>query len=60
MSRDYAAVQLLRHGPLSLSQFRWITCWPSSQECHEILERLRKAKKLRILSVQGVRLYEAV
>lgn len=60
MTREYAAVQLLRHGPLSLSQFRWITCWPTFKECHQVLENLRKSKKIRMSNVRGIRLYEAV
>lgn len=58
MTRTHAAYQLLRHGPLTLEQFRWITCWPSFSECREVLESLRREKKVVLRNVQGRKLYD--
>jgi len=58
MTRGHAAVQLLRHGPLTLEQFRWITCWPTFAECKEVLEDLRREEKVIVRNVQGRPLYD--
>jgi len=58
MTRTHAAYQLLRHGPLTLEQFRWITCWPTIAECREVLEGLQKEKKVVLRQVRGCRFYE--
>ena len=60
MTRAYAAVALLRHGPLTLSQFFRITCWPTTQECIETLNSLRLTGQVRRRNVDGNHLYEAV
>ena len=39
MTRSYAAIQLLKHGPLSLTQFVEITGWPYVK-CRETLSHL--------------------
>ena len=40
MSRTYAALRLLEHGPLSLKHFAMITGWPY-QSAFRVLEQLR-------------------
>ena len=39
MSRPYAALRLLEHGPLSLEHFALITGWPY-RSCQKVLEQL--------------------
>lgn len=39
MTRRYAAIQLLRHGPLSAHEFREITGWPP-RVCRWVLSYL--------------------
>ena len=39
MSRPYAALRLLEHGPLSLEHFAMITGWPY-RACQNILNQL--------------------
>lgn len=58
MTRTHAAYQLLRHGPLTLEQFRWITCWPSFSECKEVLDDLRGEGKVVLRNVAGRKLYD--
>jgi hypothetical protein len=58
MTRTHAAYQLLRHGPLTLEQFRWITCWPTITECREVLDVLRKEKKVVLRQERGCRFYD--
>ena len=60
MTRDYAAVQLLKHGPLTLEQFRWITCWTELGECKTVLDRLKKCGRVKAHSHAGRILYHAV
>lgn len=59
MTRDYAAVQLLRLGPLTLEQFRWITCWNEIGECKAVLDRLKKCGSVKSHSRAGRMLYHA-
>lgn len=58
MTRTHAAYQLLRHGPLTLEQFRWITCWPTFAECKEVLAELQREKKVVLRRVSGRQLYD--
>lgn len=60
MTRDYAAVQLLRHGPLTHEEFRWITCWTEFGECRAVLDRLEKRGIVRRRSKSGQSLYHVV
>ncbi|MBI2725413.1 MAG: hypothetical protein HYX42_04100 [Polaromonas sp.] len=60
ITREHAAVKLLEHGPLTLSQFRWITCWPTSDECLSVLNGLRKCNKIVQRNKHGSQVYEAV
>jgi DNA-binding IclR family transcriptional regulator len=46
MSRDHAALQLLRLGPLRYSEFVEITGWPRSS-AYKVLARLCDAKLIR-------------
>ena len=39
MTRKHAALQLLRHGPLTAAEFREITGWPH-RVCRRVLTRL--------------------
>jgi len=57
MTREYAAVQLLRHGPLTYEEFRWITCWTEIGECKAVLDRLEKRKIVRRRNISGNTLY---
>ena len=58
MTRTHAAYQLLRHGPLTLEQFRWITCWPTTAECKEVLESLQREKKIVLRRARGCCFYD--
>jgi len=39
MTRSYAALRLLEHGPLSLEHFALITGWPY-KSCQKVLDQL--------------------
>ncbi len=53
MTRDYAAVQLLKLGPLTYDQFRFITCWTEIGECEAVLKRLREQRVIEIERWRG-------
>jgi len=53
MTRDYAAVQQLKLGPLTSDQFRYITCWTEIGECEAVLQRLREKKIVKLESLDG-------
>lgn len=43
MTRSHIALQLLKHGPLTLGEFMTITGWKSYNACQKVLGRLRAA-----------------
>lgn len=60
MTRDYAAVQLLRHGPLTYDEFRHITCWTEIGECEDVLKRLQARKVIKAENRQGRQFFRVV
>ena len=63
MTKEYAAIQLLRLGPLNLGEFEAITGW-NYECCVGTIRRLRNKSKVRLL-VRGAgknhrSVYEAV
>lgn len=46
MTREHAAIQLLRHGDLSRREFAEITGWPA-RSADNVLYRLCKRKQIR-------------
>lgn len=48
MTREYAAVQLLKHGALNSREFKNITGWSSENLCNKVLERLRNKNIVRL------------
>lgn len=48
MTRAHAAIQLLKHGPLTLGEFMTITGWRSYTGCVKVLSRLRAAGAVRL------------
>lgn len=56
MTRDHAAVQLLRHGPLLRSEFVAITGWPESS-CVKVIGRLRDAGVVKLLRAAGMAMW---
>ncbi len=60
MTRDYAAVQLLRHGPLTYEEFRFITCWQELGECEAVLGRLERRRIVVRKSHQGRAFFHVV
>ena len=60
MSRDYAAVQLLRLGPLTYEQFRFITCWSEIGECERVLRGLEKRRIVKRQRTMGNALYSVI
>lgn len=60
MTRDYAAVQLLKLGPLTADQFRYITCWTEAGECEAVLKRLQARKVIKTESRQGRQFFRVV
>jgi hypothetical protein len=60
MTRDYAAVQLLKLGPLTYDQFRYITCWTEIGECDAVLQRLREQKIVKIEKARGFDFFKVI
>lgn len=60
MTRDYAAVQLLKLGPLTYDQFRYITCWTEIGECEAVLKRLQSKKIIKTRGHQGRQFFHVV
>lgn len=48
MSRSHIAIQLLKHGPLTLGEFMTITGWKSYGGCVKVLSRLRDSGAVRL------------
>lgn len=46
MHRTYIAIQLLRHGPLNIRNFRDITGW-TQQQSEATLQKLRETKRIK-------------
>lgn len=57
MTRPYAAVRLLEHGPLTFGQFRVITGWPA-HVVDQVLRRLTGVDRVTIRNIDGRRHYE--
>lgn len=56
MTRPYAAVRLLAHGPLTFRQFRVITGWPA-HVADLVLRRLTDFGRVTIRNIDGRRHY---
>ena len=48
MTRTHIALELLKHGPLTLGEFMTITGWPSYTACVKVLSRLRNEGSIRL------------
>ncbi len=48
MTREHAAVQLLKHGPLDLLEFQQITGWDYGT-CQKALARVRAKGKVKLM-----------
>lgn len=63
MTREHAAVQLLRHGPLNLQEFEQITGW-NYRSCCNTLARVYAKGKVKLVrkggSAKHRSVYEAV
>lgn len=46
MTRTHCAIQLLRHGPLNIRNFRDITGW-TQQQSETTLQKLRETKRIK-------------
>ena len=60
MTREYAAIQLLKLGRLTLREFYHFTCWPSIEECEAVLKRCVQQKQVRQVRHVYHSFYEAV
>lgn len=49
MTRQHAAYQLLKHGPLSLREFHQITGWKSPKTCLRVLTTLRQRGRIEMV-----------
>lgn len=54
MTRTYALLKLLEHGPLSIGQIEHITCWPM-EDCRNTVTELRGTGQ--IVSVNRTSVY---
>jgi DNA-binding transcriptional regulator GbsR (MarR family) len=54
MTRTYAAIRLLDHGPLTLAEFRAITGW-GHRVCDSALRRLQAYGQVEVQNIDGRR-----